>query len=157
ALFDDGAMVNAMCTTVFEAVKHRLRGWTHTSQMLRMANGSIIPAIAQWTGTIRIRAVNAQTTFIVFNSGGGWAFLAGKPMLQALRAVHDYSMDQLTITDGKNVMVLDNKYFDPAHKRIMGDECRTLDVKQTRASEAYAIAQPADDTFTRQTEPFNPR
>ncbi|KIK12068.1 hypothetical protein PISMIDRAFT_61063, partial [Pisolithus microcarpus 441] len=97
ALFDDGAMVNAMCTTVFEAVKHRLRGWTHSSQMLRMANGTVIPATAQWTGKIRVGTVEAYTTFIVFNSGGGWAFLAGKPLLQTLNATHDYVKDRLTV------------------------------------------------------------
>ncbi|KIK15840.1 hypothetical protein PISMIDRAFT_62484, partial [Pisolithus microcarpus 441] len=107
-LFDDGAMVNAMCTTVFEAVKHRLRGWTHSSQMLRMVNGTIIPAMAQWTGTVQVGAAKVQATFIVFNSGGGWAFLAGKLLLQKLRAVHDYSMDWLTVTDGNDTMVLTN-------------------------------------------------
>ncbi|KIK20968.1 hypothetical protein PISMIDRAFT_62741, partial [Pisolithus microcarpus 441] len=97
ALFDDRAMVNAMCTMVFKTVKHRLRGWTHSSQLLRMANGTTVPATAQWTGMVRIGTVEAQTTFIVFNSGGGWAFLAGKPMLQTLRAIHNYPTDQLTV------------------------------------------------------------
>ncbi|KIO14673.1 hypothetical protein M404DRAFT_118868, partial [Pisolithus tinctorius Marx 270] len=97
ALFDDGAMINAMCTTVFETVKHRLKGWIACSRPLRMANGTIIPAVAQWTGTIRAGDVKTQGTFVVFNSGGGWAFLVGKPLLIAFKAQHDYNTDQVTV------------------------------------------------------------
>lgn len=162
ALFNDGAMVNAMCTTVFETVKHRLRGWTHSSQTLRMANGSVIPATAQWTGTVRIGTVEVQTTFIVFNSGGGWAFLVGKPMLQMLRAVHDYSKDQLTITDGNNATTLTNRYYDMVHEQVMGSKNRTLDIKQRpqeqrQTTETYTVTQTTEDVFTRQMDPFNPR
>lgn len=146
ALFDDGAMVNAMCTTVFEAVKHRLRGWTRSAQTLRMANGTVIPATAQWTGRIQVGTAEVQATFIVFNSGGGWAFLAGKPLLQTLNAVHDYAMDRLTVTDGKAVTTLSNRYYDAIHDRIMESKHRTLDIKQrpqqqTQLAEAY-IVQP---------------
>ncbi|KAI6020903.1 hypothetical protein BKA83DRAFT_116441, partial [Pisolithus microcarpus] len=106
ALFDDGAMVNAMCTTVFDTIKHRLRGWTTNCQTLRMANGTIIPAVAQWTGTVCVDNAEVQATFIVFNSGGGWAFLLGKPLLQALKAKHDYDADQITVTDGRSTTTL---------------------------------------------------
>ncbi|KIN98423.1 hypothetical protein M404DRAFT_157818, partial [Pisolithus tinctorius Marx 270] len=84
ALFDNGAMINAMCITVYEEIKHRLRGWSNCSQMLRMANGMITPAVTQWTGQIMIGPVQTETTFVMFNSGGNWAFLLGKPLLQAL-------------------------------------------------------------------------
>ncbi|KIK11836.1 hypothetical protein PISMIDRAFT_68021, partial [Pisolithus microcarpus 441] len=96
-LFDDGAMVNAMCTMVFDTIKHRLRGWTTNCQMLQMANGTIIPAVAQWTGMVCMDKAEVQATFIVFNSGRGWAFLLGKPLLQALKAKHDYNADQITV------------------------------------------------------------
>jgi hypothetical protein len=29
ALFDEGAMISAMCTTVFDSIKHRLGNWEH--------------------------------------------------------------------------------------------------------------------------------
>ncbi|KIK11827.1 hypothetical protein PISMIDRAFT_37694, partial [Pisolithus microcarpus 441] len=99
ALFDDGAMVNAMCTTVFNKIKHRLRGWSNSSKMLRMANGTMTPATAQWSGTVQVGMARVQTTFIVFNSNGGWAFLVGKPLLKALKAKHDYSTDQVIVAD----------------------------------------------------------
>lgn len=42
ALFDGGAMVGAMFSSVFEKVKHRLGTWRASMRRLRMANGSVI-------------------------------------------------------------------------------------------------------------------
>lgn len=168
ALFDDGAMINAMCTTVFETVKHRLKGWIACSRPLRMANGTIIPAVAQWTGTIRAGDVKTQGTFVVFNSGGGWAFLVGKPLLIAFKAQHDYNTDQVTVSDGEHMLTLHNRYHDQTHEQVMGNKHKTLDIKQrdtdkrTMASEGPSTKPCAvnqinsdEDIFTRQTNPFN--
>lgn len=46
ALFDGGAMVGAMCSTIFRMVKHRLSGWGPSRRQLQMANGTIIPSEA---------------------------------------------------------------------------------------------------------------
>ena len=46
-----------------------------------MANGTIILLEATWMGTIHIEGIEATGTFEVFNSGGGWSFLFGKPLL----------------------------------------------------------------------------
>ncbi|KIM63078.1 hypothetical protein SCLCIDRAFT_118266, partial [Scleroderma citrinum Foug A] len=81
ALFDNGAMTGAMCSSVFKTVKHNLKGWRRSTQALRMANGTIIPSEATWTGTIHIEGIEATGTFEVFNSGGGWSFLFGKLLL----------------------------------------------------------------------------
>ncbi|KAG2349503.1 hypothetical protein BDR05DRAFT_994531 [Suillus weaverae] len=48
ALFDEGAMVNAMCVKTFEQVKHQLGSWGTSTKRLRMANGTIIPSRAVW-------------------------------------------------------------------------------------------------------------
>lgn len=47
ALFDDGAMVSAMCTSIFEKVKHRLCNWSTSDRRLRMANGSVVKAVVK--------------------------------------------------------------------------------------------------------------
>lgn len=99
ALFDDGAMVSAMCTSVFEKIKHRLHNWSESQRRLRMANGNIVRAVAKWTGTVRIEGAKAQSTFEVFDSGGSWGFLFGKPMLQAFAAVHEYTSDTIRVRD----------------------------------------------------------
>ncbi|KIN95320.1 hypothetical protein M404DRAFT_100622, partial [Pisolithus tinctorius Marx 270] len=81
ALFDDGAMTGAMSSSTFNAIKHTLKGWRLSSQILRMANGTIVPSEAVWTGTINIKNTEVMGTFEVFDSTGGWSFLFGKPLL----------------------------------------------------------------------------
>jgi len=98
-LFDEGAMVSAMCSSFFEKVKHRLGNWIPSAKRLRMANGTIIPSCATWKGEIEIAGTKAHGEFEVFDSGGGWKFLFGKLMLHAFKAVHDYRTDEVDITD----------------------------------------------------------
>ena len=82
ALFDGAAMVAAMCTTLFNSVKHRLGNWQPSRKLLRMANGTIIPSQARWEGTIQLSNIVIEGSFEVFDSGGSWAFLLGKPLLR---------------------------------------------------------------------------
>ncbi|KAJ8585783.1 hypothetical protein M405DRAFT_744702, partial [Rhizopogon salebrosus TDB-379] len=98
ALFDEGAMVSAMCTSVFEQVKHRLGNWVPSTKRLRMANGTIVPSKAVWRGEVTINGISTQGEFEVFNSGGGWKFLFGKPLLFAFKAIHEYETDTVSIT-----------------------------------------------------------
>lgn len=95
ALFDEGAMVSAMCTSVFNHIKHRLGNWEPSTKKLRMANGTITLSKAVWRGEITLGGVMAQGEFKVFRSGGGWKFLLGKPLLRAFKAVHNYDRDKV--------------------------------------------------------------
>lgn len=113
ALFDDGAMVAAMCTSVFNKVKHCLTNWGPSERKLRMANGNIINADAKWSGTIDIGRVRAKGDFEVFNSGGGWAFLFRKPLLQSFKAKHDYITDSIKITNSSQSTTLYNQLAHP--------------------------------------------
>ncbi|KAG2337901.1 hypothetical protein BDR05DRAFT_831032, partial [Suillus weaverae] len=108
ALFDDGAMVAAMCTSIFNKVKHRLANWGPSERKLRMVNGNIVNANVKWSGTIEIDGVRANGDFKVFNSGGGWAFLFGKPLLQSFKAEHDYKSDSIKITDSSKSATIHN-------------------------------------------------
>jgi hypothetical protein len=81
ALFDGCAMVAAMCVTVFDKVKHRLGEWRKSERQLRMGNGVIVPSLAVWKGKMQLGKVVIEGEFEVFDSGGGWAFLLGKPLL----------------------------------------------------------------------------
>ncbi|KIJ66664.1 hypothetical protein HYDPIDRAFT_59664, partial [Hydnomerulius pinastri MD-312] len=134
ALFDDGAMVGAMCSSIFHAVKHRLHNWNPSKQRLRMANGTVIRSEACWQGTIEIGNVRAEGTFEVFNSGGGWAFLFGKPLLTAFNAIHDYRTDQIVVSDTSNTATIRNELRSERHKQVMGTNL-TLDVKQRAIAE----------------------
>ena len=129
ALFDGCAMVSAMCATVFEKVQHRLGKWKKSEKRLRMGNGTIIPSLAVWEGRVQETIVRGE--FEVFDSGGSWAFLLGKPLLKAFRTKQEYWADTVTIRDGNNKEEkLDNEIKQP---RAGGDRPGvnlTLDVKQ---------------------------
>ena len=47
-----------------------------------MGNGVIVPSEAVWWGKMQLGNVSVEGKFEVFNSGGSWAFLLGKPMLR---------------------------------------------------------------------------
>ncbi|KIK33219.1 hypothetical protein CY34DRAFT_18506 [Suillus luteus UH-Slu-Lm8-n1] len=74
ALFNDGAMVAAMCSSVFAKVKHRLDNIQLSSKWLCMANGTIINSKAKWSETIELNGVRTEGQFEVFNSTGEWVF-----------------------------------------------------------------------------------
>ncbi|KAG2743044.1 hypothetical protein P692DRAFT_20689017, partial [Suillus brevipes Sb2] len=98
ALFDEGAMISAMCATTFDQVKHRLGNWGPSTKRLRMANGTIVPSRAVWRGEIVIAGVKTSGEFEVLKSGGGWKFLFGKLLLCAFKAIHNYEMDTVQIS-----------------------------------------------------------
>jgi hypothetical protein len=50
-------MVAAMCTSIFDKVKHCLDNWSPSERKLRMANGNIVKADAKWSGIIEINGI----------------------------------------------------------------------------------------------------
>ena len=46
-----------------------------------MGNGTIVPSRATWKGKMRLGNITVEGEFEVFDSGGSWAFLLGKPLL----------------------------------------------------------------------------
>ena len=131
ALFDGCAMTSAMCTTVFEKVKHRLGEWKMSVKQLWMGNGVIVPSMAVWKGRMRLGGVTVEGEFEVFDSGGSWAFILGKPLLRSFRAKQAYWEDTVSIRNDNNKKeVLSNEITKP---RAGGDKPGvnlTLDVKQ---------------------------
>jgi len=69
-LFDDGALVNAMCLTVFDKVKERLGLGIPSTRRLRMANGLVITSNAYWKGYVGIGNIRVEIAFEVFDSRG---------------------------------------------------------------------------------------
>ena len=131
-LFDGGALVNVMCSTVFDKVKKRLRSGVTSKLKLRMANGSIIPSEVHWEGYVNLGGVRAKIAFEVFDSGGNWAFLFGKPSLEALNAIHDYGNDTVFITGigGSTTMRNQAQYPHYAHIAKTAGVNLALDIKQ---------------------------
>jgi hypothetical protein len=96
-LFDGGAMANAMDKRVWEKNRERLGGGGKPWKKLRMASGQVMESEATWEGTVEVEGVRAQGVFEVFDSGGGWEFLFGKPLQTTFTAVHDYKRDTVEI------------------------------------------------------------
>ena len=86
-----GVLWCQQCVTVFEKVRHRLGKWRNSEKQLRMGNRTIIPSLAVWEGRIQLGEVIVRGEFEVFNSGGSWDFLLGKPLLKAFHAKQEYS------------------------------------------------------------------
>jgi len=105
ALFDGCAMVSAMCATIFKKTKHRLGEWRKSTKQLRMGNGTVISLLAVWKGRMQLENVTINGEFEVFDSGGSWAFLLGKPMLRKFHAKQAYHPDTVSIrgTDNKKI------------------------------------------------------
>ncbi|KAJ3906072.1 hypothetical protein F5879DRAFT_787730, partial [Lentinula edodes] len=97
AMVDDGAMVAAMDTRVYENLRSELGGWRPTKRKFRMANGTVVPGETSWVGRIDVQGVEVDGEFEVFDSGGSWKFLFGKPLLERFSAVHDYGKESLVL------------------------------------------------------------
>ncbi|KAJ7082085.1 hypothetical protein B0H15DRAFT_785971, partial [Mycena belliarum] len=97
ALEDDGAMVNAMCTAMYAAIRHRIGELQGSTKTLRMANGARVPSTGRWEGYIRFGGARVHASFEVFPSGGSWSFLFGKPLLVAFGAVQDYAAGTISV------------------------------------------------------------
>jgi hypothetical protein len=108
-VFDSGAMVNAMCSSVYGKVKHRLSALRTSKRRLRMADGSVIPSIGQWVGQVSLGRATVVCAFEVFPSGGSWAFLVGKPMQRLFGAVHNHATDEVSIPNSTGHDILANE------------------------------------------------
>ncbi|KAF9061829.1 hypothetical protein BDP27DRAFT_1428524 [Rhodocollybia butyracea] len=97
ALVDGGAMVSAMDKGLFEKVKNQITGWEPSVRRLCMANGVIVPATAQWREKVLLQGEEVEGFLQVFDSGGGWDVLLGKPLLKAFGAVHDFADDSVVV------------------------------------------------------------
>ena len=132
-----------------------------------MANGSLVPSQARWEGMIQLMDVTIKGSFEVFDSGGSWAFLLGKPLLRRLKARQNFGSDTVEIeaNDG-SVTILQNdlsvpKAFEPSTEGVS----LTLDVKQLNKPPAedltetqpvfvMAMNEAEDSILTRDTDPF---
>ena len=96
-----------------------------------MANGLIIPSKVVWKEVMVLGGVAFEGEFEVFDSKGGWAFLFGKPLMQAAHANHDFETDIVRICSESGTITLTNQINELAaeHAVALGVSL-TLDVKQ---------------------------
>ncbi|KAG5633621.1 hypothetical protein H0H81_006479, partial [Sphagnurus paluster] len=108
--FDDGAMIDAMSSEMYQKVGHRLAPLRTSNRKLRMANGSLVTPQGQWEGHIELGGIQVEASFEVFDSGGGWDFLFGKRLMRLFNVIHDYANDIVQIRKGERRATLNNQF-----------------------------------------------
>jgi hypothetical protein len=150
ANFDDGALANAMSTAKFNSIKHRIGYYKPSTRWLRMADGKLIKPKAVWEGMMEIGGVRVSGSFEVFESGGNWEFLLGKPLLTALHAIHEYTGDTVTIENKGLSAVLKNQV------NVMKETRNTIASKRTKEMKKRKDLKGSEETLPLrevQTEP----
>ena len=75
-----------------------------------MANGIIVPLQGVWKGVLELGGLRSVGEFEVFESGGSWEFLFGKPLLRHFKVLHNFGMHMVTIQVVQKSMVLRNDH-----------------------------------------------
>ena len=162
---DDGAMREVMSSATFKKVKHRLGTTYPSSQLLRVANGTIIRSEAKWEGTIDVNGVSAKASFEVFDSDGKWDFLFGKTLLETFKAIHNYEKDEITLHGNEGATTLHNQsHVITQHRQTLqppSPVCVISDGDQPQGDEELAEVEVEplkhnSNLFTRMTEPHKP-
>ena len=110
SVFDNGALVNALDLEVFHQIKDRLAVLQPSTRWLCMADGRIVSSTGVWQGMVSVTGACHQGAFEVFSSGGAWALLFGKPLLQELKAVHDYGSNKICMPTSDGWVTILNQY-----------------------------------------------
>ncbi|TFK64742.1 hypothetical protein BDN72DRAFT_740074, partial [Pluteus cervinus] len=97
AMFDDGAMVNAINHRFYQQHQTLFGCLKPSNKRLRMADGTITKPTGRWEGQINIRGITAVDSFEIFQSKDRWNVLIGKPLKTKLRAIHHYEKDEIQI------------------------------------------------------------
>lgn len=97
ATADAGALISAIEETVWRKKEGRLKALTTSGRWLRMADGRVVPSIGTWQGKMTWAGIECEGEFEVFKGGDAWEVLIGKPMLEAMGAVHDHASDTMFI------------------------------------------------------------
>ncbi|KAJ7304812.1 hypothetical protein DFH08DRAFT_976412 [Mycena albidolilacea] len=150
-----------------------------------MASGQVMESEAMWEGMVEVEGVQAQGVFEVFDSGGGWEFLFGKPLQMTFAAVHNYKWDMVDIkAAGKRVMqrpmveelqATGRKWHAcglhggcfirerPCEAKTIQEDSEGEEREEAEAEQsdlyntnAYTM-HPAESIFTRALDPFNPK
>ncbi|KAJ6459056.1 hypothetical protein C8R45DRAFT_769409, partial [Mycena sanguinolenta] len=106
--WDTGADVGAIDKGWYLARAERMGVLGRPKRALKMADGTVVKTYGQWIGEMDVEGVRIHGVFDVFESGGGWEVLVGKPIMAALGAIHDTKRDIITITVGERTATLGN-------------------------------------------------
>lgn len=154
--WDEGALESIMCMRLYEKLKDGLGKLRQSVRMFRLANGTLVKGAGRWSGWCSIGKVRVFAAFEVFDSGGSWEFLLGKPMKKAFNVVHEYGEERVTVGDKWGRIEVENQ-----HGKRCDGETRNIPICVVEdVAENFNVGAPVDifavsaDIFTRRTDPF---
>ena len=147
---DDGAMRNCISRRRWDHYGHCLSPLEPSTTRIKVANGTTITPLGRWHGTVRVGNIGAPSWFEVFECGNAFDVILGKPWLKAVKAVHDYSTDEITITQGGETETIPNSATQPSNKvqSVTASREITDDNKDSTVPETDPIEQ-LDREWTR--------
>ncbi|QRV79934.1 Retrovirus-related Pol polyprotein from transposon [Ceratobasidium sp. AG-Ba] len=94
---DAGSQANVMDAALWAANQVRLGPLLPTRTLLRVADGKASKCLGKWRGVIEMDRVGVRTEFKVFDSGGAFEVLLGKPWLTLVKAEQRFEDDSLKL------------------------------------------------------------
>ncbi|QRW02375.1 integrase core domain protein [Ceratobasidium sp. AG-Ba] len=94
---DAGSQANVMDAALWAANQVRLGPLLPTRTLLRVADGKASKCLGKWRGVIEMDRVGVRTEFEVFDSGGAFEVLLGKPWLTLVKAEQRFEDDSLKL------------------------------------------------------------
>lgn len=142
-------MRNCISKKRWEHYGHCLTPLEPSKTWIKVANGSRIAPLGCWTGTVKVGKVSAPSSFEIFDCGNDFDVILGKPWLKAVKAIHDYSTDKITISHNGKSDIIPNTAIDPTtdNAQISSEHMNGTPV------EAPMTTQPTEDT-TKESDPM---
>ena len=103
-------MRNCISKKRWEHYGHCLTPLEPSKTRIKVANGSRIAPLGCWMGTVKVGKVGAPSSF---DCGDAFDVILGKPWLKAVKAKHDYSTDEITISHNGENDIICNSATDP--------------------------------------------
>lgn len=153
--FDGGALIGGLCWRTYERMEEGMRRLAPSKKILRMADGNLVPSRGVWIGMLRVEEVSVRVRLEVFDSGGCWEILVGKPVLRQLKAVHDYWRDTVTIgeREGGESVRLESQAGGIERDEKAADGVAREEGVEWMEGDAWAVGV-EKGVLTRATEPF---
>ncbi|EGO27078.1 hypothetical protein SERLADRAFT_406299 [Serpula lacrymans var. lacrymans S7.9] len=94
--------------TIWAEMKGKMGEWKESSMKGKTANSAVLKSYGRWIGLVQTEDQISVAGFKIFNSGGAFEILLGKPRLVKNKAVHYYAMDTLQMKTGDRITTLHN-------------------------------------------------
>ena len=107
-----------------------------TTLRVSVANSNTIPCAGLWSGEVKIGGTSSFTHFVVFECGGAFDVILGKPWLHEVNAIHDYRTDTITISTNTSQTTIENEEHTTD---------TTVDVAPTASTTTQTVEPSLDD------------